>query len=103
MVMDLLATQQPSGAIKQAFGHGKEATRCNPCAPKSNEDYGSGEGPIMFSGNESVTDALYTLNFALIGLREAYGATGDQSYAEAEAKLVEYLVRIQVASHDHPE
>ena len=41
----------------------------------------------------SYSDALYTLSFAAAGLREAYGATGLQRYADAETKLVEFLVR----------
>jgi hypothetical protein len=64
---DLLASQHPCGAIKQEFGKGAEANKCSPCAPGSNAAYGSGEGPIMFDGTEAVTDALYTLNFALAG------------------------------------
>ena len=51
----------------------------------------------------SLSDALYTLPFALIGMREAYGATGEQEYVEAESRLIDYLVRIQVTSRRHPE
>ena len=54
-------------------------------------------------GDEPLTDALYSLNFALIGLREAFGATGNARYADAEAALSDYLVRIQVVSTVHPE
>lgn len=57
----------------------------------------------MFDGSEPITDCLYSLNFALIGLREAYGATGDARFRTAEDKLVGYLVRIQAASEVHPE
>jgi hypothetical protein len=46
---DLLASQDTStGSIKQEFGKGNETGRCSPCAPSSNEQYGSGEGPIMY-------------------------------------------------------
>ena len=57
----------------------------------------------MFSGDEPVTDSLYTLGFALAGLREAYGATGNATYAAAERKLADYMVRIQVKSAARPE
>jgi hypothetical protein len=94
LVTDLLASQDPaSGAIKQEFGKGNESGRCGPCAPATNAEYGSGEGPIMHDGTEPLSDALYTLSFAAAGLREAYGATGLQRYADAETKLVEFLVR----------
>lgn len=94
LVRDLLASQDPaSGAIKQEFGKGNESWRCSPCAPGSNAEYGSGEGPIMHDGTEPLSDALYTLSFAVAGLREAYGATGLQGYADAETRLVEFLVR----------
>lgn len=57
----------------------------------------------MFSGDEPVTDSLYTLGFAFAGLREAYGATGNATYAAAERKLADYMVRIQVKSAARPE
>lgn len=99
----LLTYQTVQGGIKQFFGEGNEAGKCNACPPTSNENYGSGEAPLMFDGSEPITDCLYSLNFAVIGLREAFGATGDVQYQVAEDKLVEYLVRIQVASEHHPE
>ena len=103
MVTDLLASQDASGAIKQEFGRGNESGRCAPCAPSSNNAYGSGEGPIMHDGTEPLADSLYTLSFALAGLREAYGATGLGRYKDAETKLVEFLVRTQVVSEAHRE
>ena len=104
LVTDLLVSQDRlSGAIKQEFGTGKEAGRCGPCAPASNAAYGSGEGPIMHDGTEPLSDALYTLSFAIAGLREAYGATGIERYAAAETRLAEFLVRTQVVSAKHPE
>jgi hypothetical protein len=86
-----------TGAIKQMFGTGKEAGKCSPCAPSSNEAYGNGEGPILdHTGAQPISDSLYTLSFALAGLREAYGATGEIEYARAETKLAGFLVRTQV-------
>ena len=48
-------------------------------------------------------NASDTLSFALAGLREAYGATGERGYSEAESKLAEFLVRTQVKSASMPE
>jgi hypothetical protein len=99
----LLDFQLISGGIKQFFGVGKEAGRCSHCPPASNAEYGDSEEPLMQDGDEPITDALYSLNFALIGLREAAGATGDPRYAAAESALQDYLIRSQVISEEHPE
>ena len=50
-----------------------------------------------------MTDALYTINFAALGLREAVAATGNATLAAAEAKLAGYLARIQQRSSARPE
>jgi len=99
----LLAYQTAHGGIKQFFGAGPEAGKCSACVPASNAAYGDGEAPLMFDGDEPLTDSLYGLNFALIGLREAFGATGDDAYGDAEAALAAYLARIQASSAAHPE
>jgi hypothetical protein len=99
----LLDFQMINGGVKQFFGVGAEAGKCSHCAPSSNADYASDEQPLMQNGDEPLTDALYSLNFALLGLREAVGATGDARYAAAERALSDYLVRIQVVSDAHPE
>jgi hypothetical protein len=104
MVVDrLLLHQTEFGAIKQFFGTGIEKDKCHACVPNSNAEYGDGEAPLMFSGNETITDCLYSLNFIAIGLREAFVATGKKKYSNAEEKLMEYLIRIQVTSKIHPE
>ena len=45
---------------------------------------------------------LYTTGFALLGLHEAVGATGDLKLKRAEDKLAEYLCRIQARSQKLP-
>ena len=105
----LLVHQNEYGGIKQFFGTGKETGRCNACPPNSNADYGNGEAPLLFYGNETITDCLYSLNFALIGLREVCGGGANANtsmtakYCKAEEQLIEYLARIQVTSTSHPE
>jgi hypothetical protein len=92
---DLLAWQQPSGAIRERLltfqgGHYR--------APQRNEDYGTGETPLLQQDGDPVTDQLYTTGFALLGLHEAVGTTGDPKLKLAEDKLAEYLCRIQTRS-----
>jgi hypothetical protein len=92
---DLLAWQQPSGAIRERLltfqgGHYR--------APQRNEDYGTGETPLLQQDGDPVTDQLYTTGFALLGLHEAVGATGDPKLKRAADKLAEYLCRIQTRS-----
>jgi hypothetical protein len=92
---DLLQNQQPSGAIPEQLS-GTSAGHY--VVPASNEAYGTSETPLIQHDGDPVTDQLYTTNFVLIGLREAVAATNDPALKEAEDKLAEYVVRIQVRS-----
>ena len=96
---DLLAWQQPSGAIRERLvtlqgGHYR--------VPQRNEDYGTAETPLLQQDGDPVTDQLYTTGFALLGLHEAVGATGDFKLKRAEDKLAEYLCRVQTRSTKLP-
>jgi hypothetical protein len=93
---DLLKYQDESGAICESLGG-------VPCAVASNKDYGIGEMSLLQKDGDTVSDMLYTCNFALIGLHEAAEATGNQFYKNAEDKLAEFLCRIQIRSEAHPE
>ncbi|HOX57938.1 MAG TPA: hypothetical protein P5205_13235 [Candidatus Paceibacterota bacterium] len=96
---DLLACQQPSGAIHERLGrvHGGHYQ-----TPQRNEDYGTGETPLLQQNGDPVSDQLYTSGFALLGLHEAVGATGDHRFKDAENRLAEYLCRIQTRSRKFP-
>jgi hypothetical protein len=97
---DLLARQDECGALREEMGtegHGQMPP------PKSNDDYGTGEAPLIQKNGNPVCDLLYTSNFAFIGLHEAAAATGDPLYSQAEDKLAELLCRIQIRSTAHPE
>jgi hypothetical protein len=96
---DLLAWQQPSGAIHERLGRVQGG---HFQAPRRNEDYGTGETPLLQQDGDPVTDQLYTTGFALLGLHEAVGATGDPKLKRAEDKLAEYLCRIQTRSKKWP-
>ena len=71
--------------------------------PQSNEGYGVTEASLIQRNGDMVSDLLYTSNFAFLSLHEAAAATGDAEIAEAEAKLAEFLARIQVESDERPE
>ena len=70
--------------------------------PQRNEDYGTGETPLVQQNGDPVSDQLYTTGFALLGLHEAVGATGDKKLKSAEDRLAEYLCRIQIRSERFP-
>jgi hypothetical protein len=96
VVTDLLSYQVPSGVIREELG----APGLGLFGPvKSNADYGKGEAPLIFKNGDPVADMLYTCNFAFFGLNEAAHATGNKKYVEAEKKLADFLIRIQVKSN----
>ena len=95
---DLLKWQSPSGAIYETLvgtgGHYQ--------VPQSNEAYGTTETPLIQNNGDPASDQLYTTGFALLGLHEAVGATGDKTLQDAENKLAEFLCRIQIRSKKFP-
>ena len=97
---DLLSLQDASGAIREEIG---SDGRGQYGPPKSNEEYGASEAPLIQTNGDRLTDVLYTSNFAFLGLHEAGAATGEHVFADASAKLVNYLCRIQARSASRPE
>lgn len=100
MAGELLAEQDKTGAIPEKLG---EAGKGGFPPPASNEAYGSSETPLIQENGDKVSDLLYTVEFAFIGLHEAAAATGQQFYRDAEDKLAQFLCRIQIRSEKHPE
>jgi len=96
---DLIAHQQASGSIRERLGrvHGGHYR-----TPQRNEEYGTGETPLLQQNGDPVSDQLYTTGFALLGLHEAVGVTGDKKLKNAEDRLAEYLCRIQTCSKRFP-
>jgi hypothetical protein len=97
---DLLKNFDGCGAIYEELGilrNGRYAP------PKSNEEYGTNEAPLIQENGDPLADLLYTMNFAFIGLHEAAKATNDIFYSKAEDKMAEFLCRIQIRSEAHPE
>jgi hypothetical protein len=92
---DLLARQQPNGAIHEWLG---STGGGHYQIPQSNEAYGTGETPLIQKNGDPASDQLYTTGFALLGLHEAFAATGDMKFKRAADKLAEFLCRIQIRS-----
>jgi hypothetical protein len=97
---DLLQRQDGCGALPEETG---AAGMGGFPPPASNEAYGTGETPLIQTNGDCVSDLLYTVGFAFLGLHEASAATGDTTYKEAENKLANFLCRIQISSKGHPE
>ncbi|EEF60556.1 hypothetical protein [Pedosphaera parvula] len=96
---DLLVHQRPSGSIHEWLsGKGGDHDRI----PQSNEAYGTAETPLIQQNGDPASDQLYTTGYALLGLHEAVGATGDKDLKKAEDKLAEFLCRIQIRSARNP-
>ena len=93
---------QANGAIQEEICDRGWMCTDSSNVPPSNDAYGLAEAPLQQTNADPVTDALYTVNFAALGLREAVAATGNATFAAAEKRLVEYLVRIQQVSDDVP-
>lgn len=96
---DMLAHQDKSGAIREEMG--KPGMGLPP--PSSNEEYGTAETPLIQSNEDNVSDMLYTVGFAFLGLHEAAAATADPFYKKASDRLSNFLCRIQIKSEKHPE
>ena len=97
---DLLAKQDITGAIGEEIGG---AGKGGYPPPASNEAYGTSETPLLQTNDDKVSDMLYTVSFAFLGLHEAAAATNDAFYRDAEDKLAKFLCRIQIKSEQHPE
>ncbi len=92
---DLLKLQVECGAIREELG---KCSSGKYGAPKTNENYGHNEAPVIQTNGDPVADMLYTSNFAFFALNEAAQATNNPKYIEAVGKLAEFLVRIQSSS-----
>lgn len=94
---DLLKHQVGCGALREELGEGSHGKYG---APKTNENYGHNEAPVIHSNGDPVADMLYTSNFAFFALNEAAQALKNPEYLEAVDKLSDFLVRIQSSSSE---
>ncbi len=95
----VLAELTPMGAIRERLGD-PELGIYPP--PKSHAAYGSSEASLIQREGDPVADLLYTVNFALLGLHEAFYATGETRLGEAADRIVSFLCRVQVEAPLHP-
>lgn len=100
MVSDILKYQVESGGIRESFGDNGKVDLGKTI---SNDQYGVYEAPLIFNEGDPASCSLYTCNFAIFGLNEAYYATDNIQIKAARDKLAEYLIRIQVKSDRHPD
>jgi hypothetical protein len=96
----LLSHQHESGAIYEWTGPSGTGVQT---PPTSNAKYGTAEGTLIQTDGDPAADLLYTMNFAFIGLHEAYAATRDPFYKRAEDRIAQFLVRAQAHSTVHPQ
>ncbi len=97
---DLLSGQDRCGAIREQIG---ETGKGGFPPPVSNKAYGTKEAPLIQTNADGVSDLLYTVDFAFLGLHEAAASTGEKFYRDAEDLLTKFLCRIQIRSEKHPE
>ncbi|MFH1903859.1 MAG: hypothetical protein ABIK20_07425 [Candidatus Omnitrophota bacterium] len=95
----LYADMQPCGAIPERLGS-IEMGRYPP--PSSNEKYGTSEASLIQENGDPCCDLLYSMEYAFIGLHEAYYSTGDIRMKEAGDRMADFFCRIQVRSEAHP-
>ncbi|WP_127138099.1 hypothetical protein [Flagellimonas oceanensis] len=96
----LLELQDESGAIREELGSIEKGVFP---PSKSNDDYGLHEASLIAKNGDAVSDLLYTTNFALVGLHEAWYTLKDPRIKKSVDRLSEFLCRIQVRSPEHPE
>ncbi len=96
----LLELQDESGAISEELGSIEKGVFP---PSKSNADYGLHEASLIAKNGDPVSDLLYTTNFALVGLHEAWYTLKDPRIKKSVDQLSEFLCRIQVKSPEHPE
>lgn len=93
LVDDILKTMDSCGAIPQRV-----------TVPyTSNDQYGTGEAPVIYQTGDAGVDLLYTMNFAFSGLHEASFILRDPKLDQALDRIEAFLIRIQTASEAHPE
>ncbi len=107
IVTDMMKTQDSAtGAIRDTVG--EEWQGSGMCGTfTSNSEYGTHESPVIQNNGDPCTDALYTSNFAVMSLNEAYAAVAAANNSTLTAKYQkyvkstsDYLVRIQQTSTD---
>lgn len=95
----VLGKVTPAGAVREELG--RPDLGIYP-PPATNKAYGATEASLIQEPGDPVADLLYTVNFAVVGLHEAYWATGDPRLGEAVDRIADFLCRVQVEAPGHP-
>lgn len=95
---DLKRQIKSCGAIQEKIGR-FEVGDYPP--PKSNEEYGKFEAPLIQENGDPICDLLYTNNYAFLGVHEASSALNNKEIRQIEDKMAEFFCRIQVKSSVH--
>ena len=105
MISDMMAYQdEATGALRDAVAdEGYGVIGLPPFA--TNSDYGGAEAAVIQNNGDPCSDSLYTANFAMLGLNEAYAAMASvgntalaSKYKDYAISLSDYHVRIQQVS-----
>jgi len=96
---DMEKCQDACGAIREELG---DLTMGTVPPAQSNAEYGTHEASLIQRNGDTMADMLYTCNFTLLGLHEAFAATREPQYRRMADRLAEFLIRIQVRSQSHP-
>lgn len=70
---------------------------------KTNDKYGADECAMAHGPGDPVTDALYAINFAFIGMNEAAEITGNKNYKKSADMMADFFIRTQTQSQKHEE
>ena len=105
MITDMMLYQDDeTGALRDAVAEEGYGIIGLPPFTK-NSDYGGAEAPVIQNNGDPCSDSLYTANFAMLGLNEAYAALASAGNSTIAAKyqayatsLSDYHVRIQQRS-----
>ena len=105
MISDMMAYQdEATGALRDAVAdEGYGVIGLPPF--KTNSDYGGAEAAVIQNNGDPCSDSLYTANFAMLGINEAYAAMASigntalaSKYQDYATSLSDYHVRIQQVS-----
>lgn len=93
MAQYVINIQDKSGAIPQ-IPHTIVTT---------NDGYGAAECAMAHEPGDPVTDALYSINFAFLGMNEAAEITGNKNYKKSANMMADFFIRTQTQSQKHQE
>ena len=94
MIGDMMAYQdEATGALRDAVA--EEGYGIIGLPPfRKNSDYGGAEAPVIQNNGDPCSDSLYTANFAMLGLNEAYAAMASVGNSALASKYYDYAISV---------